>query len=115
MESNRAEATVRTPQRKKEQHLLGMLHEDRGDTSMSKPDSQDLFDKFAAVDACERYMKNAIEAISEIRYEGIDGIREEAGQLLSDIQDCKRKTREAYEAEIRKEEDHEHYGRVIGE
>lgn len=78
-------------------------------------DSTELFDKFASVDACERCMKSAIEAISEIRYEGIDGIRAEAGQLLNDIQDCKRKIREAYEAEMRKEEDHEHYGRVIGE
>ena len=78
-------------------------------------DSTELFDKFASVDACERCMKSAIEAISEIRYEGIDGIREEAGQLLADIKDCKRKIREAYEAEMRKEENQEYYGRTIGE
>ena len=78
-------------------------------------DSTELLDKFASIDACERCMMNAIEAISEIRYEGIDGIREEAGQLLADIKDCKRKIREAYEAEMRKEEDQEGYGRVIGE
>lgn len=76
-------------------------------------DSTELFDKFASVDACERCMKSAIEAISEIRYEGINGIREEAGQLLSDIQDCKRKIREAYENEIRKEQGLESYGKPV--
>ena len=76
-------------------------------------DSHDLFDKFAAVDACERFMTSAIEALSEIRYDGVEAIRAEAGQLLSDIKDCKRKIREAYEAEVHKEEIHDGTGRPV--
>ena len=75
------------------------------------PDSEKLFHKFAQIDAVERMQRDTLEAISEIRYEGMDGIAAEMSQLLSDIADNKRKIREACDAALKREHEQDGTGR----
>lgn len=75
------------------------------------PDSEELFFKFAQIDAVERMQRDTLEAISEIRYEGIDGIAAEMSQLLGDIADNKRKIREACDAALKREQEQDGTGR----
>ena len=75
------------------------------------PDSEELFFKFAQVDAVERMQRDTLEAISEIRYEGMDGIAAEMSQLLGDIADNKRKIREACDAALKREQEQDGTGR----
>lgn len=75
------------------------------------PDSEELFFKFAQIDAVERMQRDTLEAISEIRYEGMDGIAAEMSQLLGDIADNKRKIREAYDAALKREQEQDGTGR----
>ena len=75
------------------------------------PDSEELFFKFAQIDAVERMQRDTMEAISEIRYEGMDGIAAEMSQLLGDIADNKRKIREACDAALKREQEQDGTGR----
>lgn len=75
------------------------------------PDSEELFFKFAQIDAVERMQRDTLEAISEIRYEGMDGIAAEMSQLLGDIADNKRKIREACDAALKLEQEQDGTGR----
>ena len=75
------------------------------------PDSEELFFKFAQIDAVERMQRDTLEAISEIRYEGMDGIAAEMSQLLGDIADSKRKIREACDAALKREQEQDGTGR----
>lgn len=75
------------------------------------PDSEELFFKFAQIDAVERMQRDTLEAISEIRYEGMDGIAAEMSQLLGDIADNKRKIREACDAALKREQEQDGTGR----
>ena len=75
------------------------------------PDSEELFFKFAQIDAVERMQRDTLEAISEIRYEGMDGIAAEMCQLLGDIADNKRKIREACDAALKREQEQDGTGR----
>ena len=75
------------------------------------PDSEELFFKFAQIDAVERMQRDTLEAISEIRYEGINGIAAEMSQLLGDIADNKRKIREACDAALKREQEQDGTGR----
>ena len=75
------------------------------------PDSEELFYKFAQIDAVERMQRDTLEAISEIRYEGMDGIAAEMSQLLGDIADNKRKIREACDAALKREQEQDGTGR----
>lgn len=75
------------------------------------PDSEELFFKFAQIDAVERMQRDTLEAISEIRYEGMDGIAAEMSQLLGDIADNKRKIREACDAALKREQEQNGTGR----
>ena len=75
------------------------------------PDSEELFFKFAQIDAVERMQRDTLEAISEIRYEGMDGIAAEMSQLLCDIADNKRKIREACDAALKREQEQDGTGR----
>ena len=75
------------------------------------PDSEELFFKFAQIDAVERMQRDTLEAISEIRYEGMDGIAAEMSQLLDDIADNKRKIREACDAALKREWEQDGTGR----
>lgn len=75
------------------------------------PDSEELFYKFAQIDAVERMQRDTLEAISEIRYEGMDGIAAEMSQLLGDIADNKRKIREACDAALKREQERDGTGR----
>ena len=75
------------------------------------PDSEELFFKFAQIDAVERMQRDTLEAISEIRYEGMDGITAEMSQLLGDIADNKRKIREACDAALKREQEQDGTGR----
>ena len=85
------------------------------------PDSEELFFKFAQIDAVERMQRDTLEAISEIRYEGMDGIAAEMSQLLGDIADNKRKIldyvaddryfNEACDAALKREQEQDGTGR----
>lgn len=75
------------------------------------PDSEELFFMFAQIDAVERMQRDTLEAISEIRYEGMDGIAAEMTQLLGDIADNKRKIREACDAALKREQEQDGTGR----
>lgn len=75
------------------------------------PDSEELFYKFAQIDAVERMQRDTLEAISEIRYEGMDGIAAEMSQLLGDIADNKRKILEACDAALKREQEQDGTGR----
>ena len=75
------------------------------------PDSEELFFKFAQIDAVERMQRDTLDAISEIRYEGMDGIAAEMSQLLGDIADNKRKIREACDAALKREQEQDGTGR----
>ena len=75
------------------------------------PDSEELVFKFAQIDAVERMQRDTLEAISEIRYEGMDGIAAEMSQLLGDIADNKRKIREACDAALKREQEQDGTGR----
>ena len=77
------------------------------------PDSEELFFKFAQIDAVERMQRDTLEAISEIRYEGMDGIAAEMSQLLGDIADNKRKIREACDAALKREQEQDGTGRPV--
>jgi len=75
------------------------------------PDSEELCYKFVQIDAVERMQRDTLEAISEIRYEGMDGIAAEMSQVLDDIADNKRKIREAYDAALKREQEQDGTGR----